>query len=233
MKLSIVLPAYNEANRLKPSLERILEYLNRRTDLEAEVIVADDGSTDQTAEIARSFAPVVRVVPLKHQGKGGAVRGGVLASHGDLILLTDTDLSTSIKTLDRFLDLIKDQDIIIGSRALPDSKIIQAQSWAKVWLGRLGNLFIRLMAAPGIHDTQCGFKLFTRDCRRLFEKQRLTGWGYDFEIIYLARRFGYRVLEAPVEWRNDTASKVRPLDYLATFKELLAIHWNNLRGLYR
>jgi len=233
MMLSIVLPAYNEANRLKPSLERILEYLKQRPALEAEVIVADDGSLDRTADIARSFAPAVRLVQITHHGKGAAVRAGVLASQGDLILLTDTDLSTPIETLDSFLSLIKAWDIVIGSRALPGSIITRAQSWPKVWLGRLGNLAIRLLAAPGLHDTQCGFKLFTRHCRSLFEKQRLTGWGYDFEIMYLARRFGRRVLEAPVEWRNDAASKVRPLDYLSTLAELLAIQWNNFRGLYR
>lgn len=233
MKLSIVLPAYNEENRLKPSLEIILKYLNQRPGLETEVIVADDGSRDRTADIARSFAPAVRLVQLKHQGKGAAVKAGVLASQGELILLTDTDLSTPIETLDLFLRLIKDRDIVIGSRALPGSIITQAQSWYKVWLGRLGNRAIRLLAAPGLHDTQCGFKLFTRRTRGLFEKQRLTGWGYDFEIMYLARRFGWRVLEAPVEWRNDAASKVRPLDYLATLKELLAVRWNNFRGLYR
>ncbi len=233
MNLSIILPAYNEATRLKPTLGVILEFLSQRPRLQAEIIVVDDGSTDRTAEIAQAFGPAVQLLRRPHLGKGGAVQAGVLASRGDLILLTDTDLSTPIETLDRFLDLIKDREIVIGSRALPDSQITRSQVWYKVWLGRLGNLAIRWLAVPGIHDTQCGFKLFTKRCQSLFKKQRLSGWGFDFEILFLAHKSGYRVLEAPVEWRNNTASKVRPLDYLKTMRELLVIRWNYYRGLYR
>ncbi len=229
--LSIVIPAYNESKRLPPSLERILEYC-REFSASTEVIVADDGSTDGMADRIEGDSRV-RVLRLPHRGKGAAVQSGFLASRGEWVLFTDSDLSTPIETLGSFWSRREEADILIGSRGLPDSKIRRAQHPAKSFLGRLGNALIQSIAVPGIHDTQCGFKLYRRRCRFLFERQRILGWGFDFEILYVARKYGYRMIEIPVEWTNDTASKVRPLDYLRTFAELGTIRLNDLRGFYR
>jgi dolichyl-phosphate beta-glucosyltransferase len=230
-ELSIVIPAYNEASRLPPSLQRILAYCNASFP-DVEIIVADDGSTDGTADVAK-LDPRIRVVSLPHLGKGAAVRAGILASRGQWVLFTDSDLSTPIETLDNFWRRRNDADILIGSRALPGSRIRRSQSRGKTALGRLGNSIIQRLVVPGVHDTQCGFKMYHSRCRFIFERQRVTGWGFDFEILFLARKYGYRMIELPVEWTNDAASKVRSIDYLRTFGEIWTIHLNNLRGFYR
>lgn len=232
--VSVVLPAYNEAKRLPPTLESILAYFPQHfPDLNVEVLVVDDGSSDKTARLAAEYGRPVRVHSIPHQGKGGAVKAGMLESKGEWMLLTDTDLSTPIRTFAEFWEMRDSYDVIIGSRAMPEADITVGQSPVKVALGRIGNRFIQWMAVPGIEDTQCGFKLFHRRCRALFQKQRLLGWGYDFEILFLAKKYGYKIVEVPVTWQNDPASKVKPGDYIKTFGELLSVRYHDLRGHYR
>jgi len=233
--LSVVIPAYNEEQRLPPTLKAILKYLQSQSYGLFEIIVVDDGSTDQTSQVAKAVGGEVKVInlPKPNGGKGRAVKAGVLASQGDWILLCDSDLSTPIETLERFWKLRQDYDIVVGSRALADSVIVKRQNLIKVGLGKLGNQLVQWLAVPGVNDTQCGFKLYSRHCQFLFDKQRIFGWGFDFEVLYLARKFGFRVIEIPVRWTNDQDSKVKPHHYFVTLFEIFLIHWNHLRGSYR
>ncbi|MFE9297946.1 glycosyltransferase [Streptomyces niveus] len=245
--LTVVVPAYNEEHRLRPTLDAICAYL--RADRERwgdwELIVVDDGSTDGTAEVAAQAAadePRVQVLTSEeNRGKGHALRLGVLASHGRRVLVTDADLATPIEELDALDDLLHEDDdededeedqeyayeataAVIGSRALPDSRVEVRQRPVREWLGRLGNRLIRLVAVRGIHDTQCGFKLFDGDkARAAFAASRLDGWGIDVEILRHFRRAGWPVAEAPVRWSHQSGSKVRPADYGRVLLELLRL----------
>ncbi|MFF5092432.1 glycosyltransferase [Streptomyces niveus] len=245
--LTVVVPAYNEEHRLRPTLDAICAYL--RADPERwgdwELIVVDDGSTDGTAEVAAQAAadePRVQVLTSEeNRGKGHALRLGVLASHGRRVLVTDADLATPIEELDALDDLLHEDDdededeedheyayeataAVIGSRALPDSRVEVRQRPVREWLGRLGNRLIRLVAVRGIHDTQCGFKLFDGDkARAAFAASRLDGWGIDVEILRHFRRAGWPVAEVPVRWSHQSGSKVRPADYGRVLLELLRL----------
>ncbi|MFB6948123.1 glycosyltransferase [Streptomyces niveus] len=248
--LTVVVPAYNEEHRLRPTLDAICAHL--RADPERwgdwELIVVDDGSTDGTAEVAaRAAADEPRVQVLtseENRGKGHALRLGVLASYGRRVLVTDADLATPIEELDALDDLLREDDdsysgteedyeyeyeyeataAVIGSRALPDSRVEVRQRPVREWLGRLGNRLIRLVAVRGIHDTQCGFKLFDGDkARAAFAASRLDGWGIDVEILRHFRRAGWPVAEVPVRWSHQSGSKVRPADYGRVLLELLRL----------
>ncbi|MEW1793133.1 MULTISPECIES: dolichyl-phosphate beta-glucosyltransferase [Streptomyces] len=245
--LTVVVPAYNEEHRLRPTLDAICAHL--RADPERwgdwELIVVDDGSTDGTAEVAAQAAadePRVQVLTSEeNRGKGHALRLGVLASYGRRVLVTDADLATPIEELDALDDLLHDDEdedeedcdyeyeyeataAVIGSRALPDSRVEVRQRPVREWLGRLGNRLIRLVAVRGIHDTQCGFKLFDGDkARAAFAASRLDGWGIDVEILRHFRRAGWPVAEVPVRWSHQSGSKVRPADYGRVLLELLRL----------
>ncbi|MFC8077620.1 glycosyltransferase [Streptomyces sp. NPDC057307] len=246
--LTVVVPAYNEEHRLRPTLDAICAYL--RADPERwgdwELIVVDDGSTDGTAAVAaRAAADEPRVHVLtsdENRGKGYALRLGVLASYGRRVLVTDADLATPIEELDA-LDALLPYDTgtgtgdgdgdgddtdepaaAIGSRALPDSRIDVHQRPLRERLGRLGNRLIRLVAVRGIRDTQCGFKLFDGDkARAAFAASRLDGWGIDVEILRHFRRAGWPVAEVPVRWSHQSGSKVRPADYGRVLLELVRL----------
>jgi dolichyl-phosphate beta-glucosyltransferase len=233
MILSIVIPAFNESERLPATLKTISAYLDQQR-LDAEILVVDDGSTDRTGEIAKEILPTVRV--LRHtvnQGKGAAVRTGMLAAHGEWWYLCDADLSTPISELRKFLDARSEKTVIIGSRRVPGSHIVQHQALWKEYLGRLGNWMIQVLLLPGIHDSQCGFKLFPSSARPVFEQQRQQRWGYDFEVLYLARKMRLKIVELPVAWVNDDRSKVQPFDYFKTLGELLSIRANAWMGKYK
>ncbi|MGW6454766.1 glycosyltransferase [Streptomyces sp. NPDC055078] len=239
--LSVIVPAYNEETRLRPTLDAIRAHLTADPDRWGswELIVVDDGSTDATAAIAREAAaeePRIQLIAADdgaNRGKGDALRRGVLASYGRRILLTDADLATPITDLDRL-----DQQLAadgttaaIGSRAHPESRIEVHQWRVREWLGRLGNRLIRAVAVPGIHDTQCGFKLFDGDkVRSAFADSRLNGWGIDVEILRFFRRAGWPVSEVPVNWSHQQGSKVRPLDYGMVLLELVRLR---ARALHR
>lgn len=212
--LSVVIPAFDEAERIGPTLAAVRNHFESG-DVPAEIIVVDDGSRDGTAARAEAalagFAESRIVVLPANRGKGAAVRAGVLASRGDLVLFTDADLSTPIEELERFLPLIDaGADVVIGSRALPGSDVRVRQRALREGMGKLFNRLVRLLVLPGIPDTQCGFKLFRREAaRRVFSETRIRGFGFDVEILALCARRGYRVFQVPVAWVNSPPSRVR------------------------
>lgn len=233
MDLSIVIPAYNEADRLPATLRRIDEYLRSDT-RSLEILIVDDGSTDETVAVAEKAPIPTRVIrQSKNMGKGAAVRTGMAAAHGEWRYLCDADLSTPIEDLGKLWSRRHEADIILGSRRMPGSQVVKHQAKWKEALGQLGNVLIQLLAAPGIHDTRCGFKLYSRRTQQLFQKQRINGFSYDDEIIFLARRAGLKIIEVPVRWVNDDRSKVRGRDYIMTILDLVKIHYFNLRGYYK
>ncbi|GAW65254.1 glycosyl transferase [Geoanaerobacter pelophilus] len=227
---SIVIAAYNEEQRLPASLGKIQAYLAEKQH-EAEVLVVDDGSTDATASLVREMAqrmPGLRLISYpKNRGKGYALRQGVQASRGKLVLVSDADLSTPIEELETLKKLLaaRSHHIAIGSRALPQSEVVLAQPPWRRGMGRLFNKAVRLLVTDEFSDTQCGFKLFHGEvARKLFGQARIDRFAYDVEILALARRYGYRVAEVPIQWRNCAASKVNPaLDSLQMLGDLVKI----------
>jgi dolichyl-phosphate beta-glucosyltransferase len=230
--LSVVIPAFNEAGRLPPTLERVAAFL-RGWGKGHEVLVVDDGSTDETARAAREGGATV-LRDERNRGKGHAVRRGMLAARGLRRLMTDADLSTPIDELPRFLEKMDEgYDVVIGSRALPGARIEVHQPWFRENMGRVYNLFVRALALPGLRDTQCGFKLWSAPAaREAFTAARLDGFSFDVEALYLARKRGYRIAEIPVTWRNDAATRVGLGGGSRAFPDLLRIRWNDWRGRY-
>ncbi len=227
--LSIVIPAYNEEKRLGASLERIGAYLASKP-FAAEVIVVDDGSTDRTSAVAHEASrerAAVRVIRLEsNQGKGYAVRTGVLASAGETVMFTDADLSTPIEELDKFLKRLDEGfDIVIGSRAVPGCDIRVRQARPRQVMGKFFNRLVRILVMKGCPDTQCGFKLFRRKAALdIFSRLETAGFAFDVEVLLLARKLGYRVAEVPVVWCDSRPSRVRMVrGSWGMFKELLRI----------
>lgn len=227
--LSVIIPAYNEEKRLPDSLERVLTFLDGQS-FSSEILVVDDGSTDETATIARRFAGeharvrILRYTP--NRGKGHAVRVGMTEADGQLMLLCDADLSTPIEELEKLTHFLDDgYDVIIGSRALPDSDLRVHQPWLRERLGRTFNLVVRILGVRGFADTQCGFKLFTRRAARdIFPRMFTDRWVFDVEALLVARKLGYRIREVPVTWINSPATKVNVLrDAVGTMGDLLRI----------
>jgi len=211
--LSVVIPAYNEADRLGPSLERALAYVERRG-LDAEILVADDGSRDRTVEIASFYADRgVRVIRLpENRGKGAAVKAGVAASRGQRILVSDADFSTPIEEIEKLEARLPEAEVVIGSRSVPGADIVERQPFYRELMGKTFNRIIRLFWVRGLADTQCGFKLLAGEPGRAIGRElTIEGFAYDVELIWLARRHGLRVAEVGVVWRNSAASKVHPL----------------------
>ena len=236
-ELSLVIPAYNEEARLEPTLREAVAYF-RATGCPAEIIVVDDGSRDRTSEVVIRLSwefEEIRLIRLAaNRGKGYAVRRGMLAARGARRLMTDADLSTPIEELDRLCARMDEgHDVVIGSRALPGSRIEVRQPWYRENMGRFFNLFVRALAVPGVTDTQCGFKLFSGAAARdVFSAARLDGFSFDVEVLFLARRKGYRIAEVPVIWRNDAATRVSLLRGFLAFPDLLRIRANDWRGRY-
>jgi dolichyl-phosphate beta-glucosyltransferase len=233
--LSVVIPAYNEAERLPPTLERVLAYLRARGG-SYEVVVVDDGSRDQTVARARAVAgdALTLLANEGNRGKGYSVRRGMLAARGARRLMTDADLSTPIEDLARLMARLDEgYDVAIGSRALPDSNVEIHQPWYRENMGRVFNGAVRLLAVPGLMDTQCGFKLFTAAAAdAAFSRALLDGFSFDVEALFLARRLGFRIAEVPVTWRNDAASHVNLWSGFRAFPDLLRIRWNTWTGRY-
>ncbi|MCH7978269.1 MAG: glycosyltransferase family 2 protein [Acidobacteria bacterium] len=236
--LSVVIPAHNESARLPATLQAVLGLLQSRSEA-FEVLVVDDGSTDDTAELVQRVcreSPEVRL--LRHPtnfGKGAAVRNGMLNARGEYILFTDADLSAPIAEAERLLEPLKNgYDVAFGSRGLRPEWISQRQSRIREAAGRLFNFWTRSIAGLNFRDTQCGFKAFRRQAAEtIFARQRISGFGFDVEVLYLARKFGYRVLEVPVHWAHCEGSTVHMLrDSARMFMDLLRIRWNNRRGKY-
>ena len=237
--LSVVVPAYNEFLRIGKSLEKIQRYLASK-DFASELIVVDDGSTDRTPELLREVAasfPAMRVLRNEpNRGKGFSVRRGVLDARGELILFTDADLSAPIEDADKLLAAIQSSqaDAAVGSRALERELVGTHQPWFREYAGRAFNLLVRLFTGLSIRDTQCGLKLFRRvSTRRAFELQRGTGFGFDPEVLFLIERLGGKIVEVPVRWNDDPATKVRLLqDSAAMALDLVRLRWRAWTGQY-
>jgi len=212
-ELSVVIPAYNEAEGIQASLEQVAAYFRSRA-IAGEIIVVDDGSTDGTAELASTAPASVRVmVNGQNKGKGYSVRRGILSARGRYVGFADADMATPIDQLDKVRRAFKSgADVIIGSRALPESQIAKHQPWWRERAGKLFGSFVRTVLLPGIADSQCGFKFFSAAAAQaIFTRQRLTGWAFDVELLYLARRLGYNIVQVPVRWIDEPHSRVRML----------------------
>jgi glycosyltransferase involved in cell wall biosynthesis len=234
--LSIIIPAHNEENRLPRTLEEIFSFLEKQN-YPSQVIVVENGSSDKTLEIANDFAkkhPSLTVIHEERSGKGSAIRRGVIAAQGEYRFICDADLSMPIDDLPKFLPpAVEHFDIAIGSREAPGSIRYNEPSYRHIG-GRAINLVIRALILPGLNDTQCGFKCFRAETTiELFQKQTLTGWSFDIELLYLARRKKLRIREIPIRWRFDPDSKVSALrDALRMIGDIFRIRLNQLRGVY-
>jgi dolichyl-phosphate beta-glucosyltransferase len=240
-ELSVVIPAFNEEKRLGTTLARIREYFASRSPAPAglEIIVVDDGSSDGTARVARECArtmPCLRLLENPgNKGKGYSVRHGMLEARGRIALFTDADLSTPVEECEKLFAAIKEgTDVAIGSRALDRSLIAVHQSRFREIAGIIFNGFVRVITGLPIEDTQCGFKAFRMPaCRMIFEQQRIAGFGFDPEILFLARREGLRISEIPVRWAHDAGTKVHVYrDSALMLLDLLRVRWNWLAGRY-
>jgi dolichyl-phosphate beta-glucosyltransferase len=236
-EISIIVPSYNEEHRLPETLERIAAYV-RTSGREMEILVVDDGSTDGTAAVAESFRGkfgALRVLSnAVNRGKGYSVRHGMLEARGRIVLFTDADLSAPIEEADKLFAAMEAYDVAIGSRALDRGLISVHQSKSREFAGVIFNAIVRLCLRLPFVDTQCGFKAFRREpCRIIFEQQRIERFGFDPELLYLARRHGLRAVEIPVRWGHSPATKVSMFrDSLQMFLDVLIIRWNAIAGRY-
>ena len=234
MSVSVIIPAYNEAARLPLTLAATAEYFAARPE-PFELLVVDDGSTDSTAQIVADYAcrhPDLALQCLNYggnRGKGYAVRYGMLRAHGDWRLFCDADLATPVEEYEvvRAAMATENADIGIGSRPLRKSHLLIHQPWYREWLGRGFNKAVRLLAVPGIADTQCGFKIFTaQSAQEVFSRCRLDGFAFDSEALYIARRLGYSIAEVPIRWSHMPGSKVSMVrDGLKMLRDLSTVRW--------
>ncbi len=238
--ISLVIPAYNEEKNIESVIRGASDYFNDRA-LSYEIIVVNDGSTDGTSrEVlhASSRDPAIQLISLeKNYGKGYAVNTGVLRARGDSIVFSDADGSTPIEELDHFLPLLKEgTDILIGSRYIRMSSIHIRQPWYRVLLGRCGNLLIRKLLLPEIMDTQCGFKVMKKEsAHTIFSKQTIHRWGFDMELLVIAKLHGFTIKEIPVRWYDtiNRKSRFRPIrDAHRTLRDLIKIKRNLKQGVY-
>ena len=233
--LSVVIPAYNEEYRLPRTLEQIFAFLQEQS-YASEVLVIENGSSDRTYEIAREFAERyenLRVFKEEQRGKGNAVKRGMLEAHGEYRFLCDADLSMPIAQINRFLPSQLNTDIAIGSREAPGAVRYNEPEFRHLG-GRLINLAIRLLILPSLQDTQCGFKCFRAEVAdKIFPCQSISGWSFDIEVLFIARKYGYQIVEVPIDWYFDAETKLRAVnDALRMLRDIFLIHRNNLRGLY-
>lgn len=232
MEVSIVIPCYNEEKRLPPTIKKIKSFLAKNNYV-AEIIVVDDGSTDNTSRAAAQAQ--VRCIRLqKNQGKGAAVRCGILEAGKKWILVTDADLSTPINELEKFIPHSKNHDIIIGSRNLPQSKIELRQPPMRSLLGKGFSFIVPLLLQLQVKDSQCGFKFLRAQCaKKIARKMRISGWAFDAELLFLAKKYHLKIKEIPVRWRNSAQSKVNSLQApLQMLGDLARIRYNDMQGNY-
>jgi dolichyl-phosphate beta-glucosyltransferase len=234
--ISIIIPAYNESKRLPGALQSIHEYLRQSSWEFVEIVVVDDGSADATAEMARSAGARVVSNP-GNRGKGYSVKHGVLEAAGEWALVTDADLSAPIADLERLWSAAArdNAQVAIGSRALDRSMVGVHQPWFREAAGRCFNILMRIVTGLPFRDTQCGFKLFeSRAAEEIFRRQRLDGFGFDVEVLFIARSLGYRAIEVPVHWNDSPGTTVNLRRGAAAFlADPLRVRWNGLMGRYR
>jgi dolichyl-phosphate beta-glucosyltransferase len=239
IRLSVVIPAFNEARRLPQTLEEVFAYLARQP-YRAEVVVVDDGSTDDTACLVRKWP--VSPTPLRlvahpdgrNHGKGATVRRGMSEAVGRYRLFMDADNSTTLDHIEAFWPWFEQgYDAVIGSRDINGAHVVIHQSWYKELGGKVGNLIIRALAAPGIADTQAGFKMFSQRCiEDILPRLTIERWGFDVELIVAARCRGYRVKELPIVWLNSSASTVPALAYVQVLGEVWRVRRQRAVGRY-
>jgi len=236
---SIVVPAYNESARLGASLDRMLTFLDEKA-WDAELVVVNDGSRDDTAAIVRGYAqrdPRVRLVENPgNRGKGFSVRNGMLHARGELMIFTDADLSSPIAETEKLVAAIRGgADVAIGSRWMRPELMTERQPVYRQIFGRMFNLVLRLVLGLRFKDTQCGLKAFSRQAAiQVFSRQRIERWGFDPELLFLAQRLQLRTVEVPVAWAHDERSKINPLlDGMKMAGEILRVRWYALTGKYR
>lgn len=237
--LSVIIPAYNEEERVAGTIMNISKYLARQ-DYVSEIIVVNDGSKDKTAEIVsdiKSTVPSLRLIDnKKNKGKGGVVKQGMLAANGKYRLFVDADNAISIDHLDKFWPYTKEYDVVIGSIEIEGAeKREKYEGFSKIYrnvLGKLSKYLIRLLTVWEIHDTQRAFKLFKREAaEKIFPRQTIMRWGFDIEILVIAKKLGYKIKELPVSWLNPPG-KVNFMGYINTLKELLQVKFNSITGRY-
>lgn len=235
---SIVIPAYNESERVTSTLDKILAHIAERG-WDAEVIVVNDGSRDNTAEIIREYGarhPIVRLLENPgNRGKGYSVRNGMLDARGEVLLFSDADMSSPIYEADRlFAEIANGADVAFGSRWLDADTQTERQPILRQIAGRVYNILLRIILGLNYRDTQCGLKAFTRGgAQTIFTRQKIERWGFDPELLFIARKFRMKMVEVPVEWAHDTRSKINPIvDGVKMGIEMLKIRWNGLTGRY-
>ncbi len=262
MNLSVILPAYKEEKNIEKTVRSVFNYLKEKN-VEHEIIVVVDGSPDKTADITRSLSNEVPTLKLidypKNRGKGFAVKTGMLKATGDFRLFTDADNATTIDHIEKMMPYFdpaplraninkaakpqslercgveKGYDVVIASIAVPGHTVAAGSEplWRRVF-GKMGNLFIQIMAVPGIHDTQRGFKVFKAEAaEKIFSKLTIDRWGFDIEALALARKFGFKIKEVPVDWKNAPESHVGLKAYFQVLTETVKIRWNLLTGKYK
>lgn len=234
--VSLVVPAYNEQGRLPAALVKLREYLTRQS-FSYEVLVVDDGSRDGTAtlvEQAMADFPGLRLLREPHRGKGHTVRQGMLAAQGRYVMFCDADFSMPVEEVPRFPEALQGPfDIAIGSREVKGARRIGEPKHRHL-MGRVFNLIVRVLAVPGLQDTQCGFKCFTREAaQKVFRLQVIDGFGFDVEVLYVARKLGIGITEVPISWYYSPSSRVDPVrDTLRMLNDVLQVRSNDRRGLY-
>ena len=233
-----MLPAYNESERIASTIEKVLAHANQH-DWSAEIIVVNDGSKDDTAQIVREYAsqdPMLRLIENPgNRGKGFSVKNGMLHANGEILLFSDADLSSPIAEADKLFAAIRQgADVAIGSRWLKTELQIQRQPFYRQIFGRVFNLALRVVLGLKFKDTQCGFKAFRRSAAmQLFPSQQIERWGFDPELLYLAKRYGIHVAEVPVAWSHREGTRINPLrDGIRMLGEMFVIRWNALTGKY-
>lgn len=234
--LTIIIPAYNEERRLPTTLPQVADFVEAQ-DYPAEILVVDNASTDRTSDVVRAVAaehPIISLLYQPIQGKGAAVRKGMLEGRGEYLFICDADLAMPIKEVNKFLPpTLSDYDVAIASREAAGA-IRYNEPWYRHLMGRVFNLLVRLLAVPGIQDTQCGFKCLRREAARdIFTIQKIDGWAFDVEILHIARRRGYRIVEVPIHWYYGEGSRVSPIrDSINMLVEVLHIRRSGRSGLY-
>ena len=239
-RLSVIIPAYNEESRLPGTLSSAIEYLKTQP-YRSEIIVINDGSTDQTERVVRDQNPASITLKIvahsdgANHGKGASVRKGMMEAVGAYRIFMDADNSTTLDQIERFWPFFQQgYDVVIGSRALKDSVICIHQARYKELAGRFGNWIVRMLAVPAIRDTQAGFKMFTAKAAELiFPRQTIDRWGYDVELLVIAQLYGYRIGEVSITWMNASGSKVTMKSYFQVLTDVLKIRRNLKAGLYR
>lgn len=234
--LSVVIPMHNESTRIIATLNYIVSYLKNQT-YDWEIIVINDGSLDTTEQVVRQYqkCPLTIVTYHRNRGKGFAIHKGLLQASGEYILICDADNATPFEQIGRLFKQIKNVDIAIGSRYVHGSEIILKQPWQRIVGSRIGNFLIQLLILPGIRDTQCGFKLFRHESvKQIVSYQTIWRWGFDMELLVIAKELGLLIAEVPVDWYDRAGSKVHSSRaFTSTLKELIQIWHNRLEGKYR